>query len=590
MSGLNIKWAALFVFLILLPASILTYLSARAFSDAQRSVLAGLNLLIPRLQQALDQRLEELTARAAAAPRPRELKIPEIEQVIILDAEGWFSDPPYLPLTLSDRSPEFAVPLERGVELEFHSVDFNGARQAYAEALDRARSPRETVEALDALSRLALTAGQQATAIQLHQQLEAHADILDPDGAHPLTLSYLRLAEHLPPEQALSLLEEWASNLLAGVYPLFPGCRYFVDRFAAQIRDLPLSGDRKRTALDRLEDAGRLVDLAAIYTDLAAAGLGPGGTFSGTAPAGESFLVRLQPCADGAIVGLRFNLEALAADLLRSPASLELQGNGFGIALFDIDAAAHFDRQHRSGPRQVAPASQAIYRLNLGLFARNEVLVLRNYRNRNLFIMAGIFLLAGAIAGGAYLLFRDTARELQTARLRSEFVANVSHELRTPLTAIRMYAETLALGRYRSQNQLQEYLETIMHESQRLARMVGNVLDFSRMESGRKTYDFAAVDLGAVARRTAEEFGPLLQERDFSLELSIETGLPPMRADADAVATALANLLNNAVKYSAECRQIHLAVRAAGPFQIIEVADRGIGVPAEEANRIFEKF
>jgi len=86
--------------------------------------------------------------------------------------------------------------------------------------------------------------------------------------------------------------------------------------------------------------------------------------------------VRLQPRPDGAIACLRFDLEALAADLLRSPSGLELQGNGFGVALFDIDEVERFDLQHRSGPRQVAPASQSIYRLNLGLFARNEVFVL----------------------------------------------------------------------------------------------------------------------------------------------------------------------------------------------------------------------
>ena len=294
MSEFNVKWAALFVFLILLPASILTYLSARAFSDEQRSVLAGLNLLIPRLQQTLDLRLEELADRVSTAPAPRELDIPEIEQAIILDAAGWFLDPPYLPLTLADRSAAFAAPLQRGVEREFRAADLDGARQAYAEALDRAGSPRETVEALDALSRVALAGGQRATVLQLHQRLREHAGRLDPDGAHPLTLSYLRLAESLPPEQALSLLEEWTHNLLAGACPLFPGCRYFVDRFAARTRDLPLSGDRKRALLDRLEAVGRLVDLTDVYTDLVAAGLGPRGTFSGTDPVGESFLVRLQ--------------------------------------------------------------------------------------------------------------------------------------------------------------------------------------------------------------------------------------------------------------------------------------------------------
>ena len=94
------------------------------------------------------------------------------------------------------------------------------------------------------------------------------------------------------------------------------------------------------------------------------------------------------------------------------------------------------------------------------------------------------------------MILRDAGREVQVARLRSEFVANVSHELSTPLTSIRMYAETLLMGRYRSTDQMQDYLTTLLHESRRLSRLVDNVLDFSRIERGDRTYQRQPCDLG----------------------------------------------------------------------------------------------
>jgi signal transduction histidine kinase len=585
MFRIDLKWTALFVLLILLPASILTYLSIRAFRDEQRSALAELNLLIPQLQQSLDRRLAELSTSIGEAPQPQDLDIPQVESIITLDAEGRFLYPRYLPLNLIERSTPFARHLRRAEEFEFAADDPIGARTACEKALNLAQSQRETVEALNGLGRIALALDRPEKAIQHHGQLREYPFVLDADGAHPLTLSYLRLARHLPPERAASLLEEWAQKTLAGEYPLFPGCRYIIDQFAQRVDELYILDKARRNLLrDHLTRLGRLIDLIDIY-----AGLGRLGSFSGLDPGGASFLVRLEPSPNGTVV-VRFDLEALGADLQRSPAGLELQNRGFGAALFDVDYTTRFELQHRSGPRQVVPASQSIYRLSLGIFANNEAFVLRNYRNRNLFIMAGILLLAGVIAGGAYLLLRDATIQIQTARLRSEFVANVSHELRTPLTSIRMYAETLLLGRYRGQEQLRDYLETIMHESQRLSRMVGNVLDFSRMESGRKTYDFTDVDLGTLVQQTAEEFAPLLEERDFALEIDIEPTLPPVRADGEAVATALANLMSNAVKYAGERREISLSVRSDGHRQTIEVADRGIGVPPEDADRIFEKF
>lgn len=342
----------------------------------------------------------------------------------------------------------------------------------------------------------------------------------------------------------------------------------------------------------RIAGARELADRTETFTDLVSSRVltGCSQAVSGFGANGASFLLHVRPRSDDRLVCVFYDLDELAAQLMQSPPGLEVRSQGFGLEIFDVDTAPRFELRHREGTRQVASASRSIHRLRIGIFAVDEAFVLRNYRNRNLFTLAGIFLLAGAIAGGAYLIFREAGRQVQTAQMRSEFVANVSHELRTPLTSIRMYAETLLLERYRGREQLREYLATIMQESQRLSRMVGNVLDFSRMESGRKTYDFASVDLGELVEETVAEFRGLFTQGQFQLEIQIQPDWPQLKADRDAISTTVANLISNAIKYSKERREIRIRVERSRSVQSVEVADRGMGVPAEEHARIFEKF
>lgn len=231
----------------------------------------------------------------------------------------------------------------------------------------------------------------------------------------------------------------------------------------------------------------------------------------------------------------------LARATLDSPAGEQVRAAGFEFALFDVDYTAEFERRFRQIIHIVAPMSPRIYRLNVGIYSSDQPFVFAHYRNRNTLIIAGIALLAGTISLGAYVLVRETAREVQTASLQAEFVANVSHELRTPLTSIRMYAETLLLERYHSDEQRRQYLQTVMRESQRLSRMVGNILDFSRLESGRKSWGFTTTDVAAIVRTVLEEYEPILAEQDFSVDVQISDDLPIIQADPEALELAVAN-------------------------------------------------
>jgi signal transduction histidine kinase len=206
------------------------------------------------------------------------------------------------------------------------------------------------------------------------------------------------------------------------------------------------------------------------------------------------------------------------------------------------------------------------------------------------FYVAALSLVLALAAFGAYLLWRDVRRELRLAELRSEFVSSVSHELKTPLTAIRMFAETLRMGRPADPARRDEYLDTIVNESERLTRLLNNVLDFTRIESGRKIYQFASHDLESIARTAARTMHYPLARQGFELLVDVDEGIPPVLGDADALEQAILNLLANALKYSGDARKVELRLSRDETHAVISVRDWGIGIAPVEHRRIFDKF
>jgi signal transduction histidine kinase len=191
---------------------------------------------------------------------------------------------------------------------------------------------------------------------------------------------------------------------------------------------------------------------------------------------------------------------------------------------------------------------------------------------------------------GGYLLWRDVRRELALAEIRSQFAASVSHELKTPLTAIRMFAETVRLGRVKDEPARNEYLDTIINESERLSRLLNNVLDISKIEQGKKLYHPRPQALAPILRAAVRTMDYPLRQQGFSLRAEIDEGLPEVRVDADALEQAVLNLIGNAIKYSGAARDIGLTLGREGGWAVIRVTDHGVGIPPGDKQRIFEKY
>jgi signal transduction histidine kinase len=204
------------------------------------------------------------------------------------------------------------------------------------------------------------------------------------------------------------------------------------------------------------------------------------------------------------------------------------------------------------------------------------------------------YIILGALSvlmlGGVWLTYRNISREMKLARLKSDFVANVSHELRTPLALIRLYAETLELGRLTAKEKYQEYFRIIREESERLSALINNILDFSRIEAGRKEYEFKETDLPELVRSTLDSYRFQIEQNGFAFEENISGDIPPVNVDREAIARSLLNLVNNALKYSKDQKFIGVSLYRANGSVKLEVCDKGIGIPPAEQEKIFEKF
>jgi two-component system phosphate regulon sensor histidine kinase PhoR len=191
---------------------------------------------------------------------------------------------------------------------------------------------------------------------------------------------------------------------------------------------------------------------------------------------------------------------------------------------------------------------------------------------------------------GGWILIRNIRKEMQLARLKSDFVSNVSHELRTPLALIRMYAETLEMDRVKSDEKRHEYYRTINQESERLTRLINNILNFSRIESGRKEYKFSDVDINQIIKNVLNMYSYHIEQEGFILNIELDENVSFIQADAEAVSEALINLIDNAVKYSMDEKEITVRTGMSDNSVFLEVQDRGIGIDQKYQEMIYDKF
>jgi len=564
-------------------------LGAARFEDERRRVTR-------QLQQDLSSQLERIALRQATelAVRPELLQAWTYDDsVVVLVArlsEGqlllpWEQDEMRSESRTLFGQGEFGERIREGERAEFASENPARAIDSYRQALEVAQHPVQAVYARHLLARTLNKAGRQEDAETEYRQVVTAPPALVDENGIPISLYAVRQllgADRIDPP----VWEALRSSLSPETWPAPPVLyllRDLVDRLMEGEPDAPLLEDAQRLADDVSSELARTEQALALKADFPGLGLrAPAATpahrengwvlfgtptwFVGAAPAGDR--------EHGVVVAVRS--EPVLASL---EAGTYGSGNIVGEASLTTAAAADGEPLGSDFPG-------VLVRFNLTDVGSHS----RAGSVRWWFYAAGLILVIGVTLFGAYLLWRDVRREVQLAETRSRFVSAVSHELKTPLTAIRMFAETLHEGSPVDSDTQGEYLETIVNESERLTRLLNNVLDFSKIERGQKSYRREPHSLEEILRFTARAMQYPLEQKRFALRLEIEEDMPPAQVDRDAIEQAILNLLTNAMKYSGESRDIELRLWSEEGEVVIEVSDRGVGIEPAEESRIFERF
>ena len=267
-----------------------------------------------------------------------------------------------------------------------------------------------------------------------------------------------------------------------------------------------------------------------------------------------------------------------------------LEGQRMQGALMDADGQILIGSLDKKAQQAVRPAAATRLPGTLYVASADPGRDQAAFALRRRLLLAGFAVLGLVLLAGSYFILHSINRELAVVRLQSEFVSAVSHEFRTPLTSLRQLSEMLSKGRVPTEELRQKSYDILARESERLQRLVESLLDFSRIEARTVRYHLEELDPAALVTDLVGEFRHKAAAEGYQVELACAGQPQPIRADREALHLALWNLLDNAVKYSPDCRTIWVEVEPNGERLAIRVRDQGMGIPVPEQKEIFKKF
>ena len=640
-------FALLFIFL---PSGILGYLGLRSIGNRGLSLKENYRSMARLMRDEIESELSGLESRfvrdildqewtpdiqAARLLLDRvQKRHPSIGETFIIDSDGSLIHPQfYLEAGISRRAePESMRALrnsiiERGERFEFAELDYPMAARSYEEAVRKASSPEQQLYARLLLGRCYFKLKNYSQAGEQYLILsEQNLEVRSSDGTPLKIIGLFRLAETYASlgkgddevRTMLDLLEElsrgpggfesrefYLESARAGLDRISQGRvlgRSDQDRWDG----LKLEDKTRSVRIRRLEGARQALR-SRLDSDSSPIGKSNGSLGPDSAPASRlttrnedgtqhRFGYLFLP-ANPALSGRR----VLAYEIDKTYVLTELfpRLSGRGEAGGSVRAGLYGEAGPLTPLPNAPPSAQALVIENLSEYFPGWSLALFDNRGKTIdqlvrremkwygAVLLGIAVL---ILSGIVLTLRAATHEAETVRLRSEFISNVSHELKTPLSLIRLFGETMESDQWTDDGKRREFSRIIARESRRLTCLIDNVLDFSKIDSGRREYFLEDRDLVKVISDTLEAYRFYLRDRGFEFDISLPPGPIFMAMDEDAIGQALLNLLNNAEKYSGERKYIGVKMALQENRVLITVEDKGPGIPPSDLKHIFEKF
>lgn len=611
------RLSIVFLLAMVLSGGILTYFSINNISNlkelTEKRILEEQQMLAVRFTASLQENLEALTA-GIQHKADKERKIIDtlidaetlhdyIIQGFLIRDKNIFIFPYFTgindPSSISELSSQLIGIYHQGEKAEFAGNDLAKAGECYRSCLKLSKGAADSAACLNALGRVSVKSGEVEEATGYYMAIiRNYASLTDRNGFPyayyalsglvknsgarnrdkiiPVIESFMADMErgsvplNFQSGTLLDLISEWSAENLSQDSISFTHTESRLNCLGKQLWFLNHCGDEIKAIIR--EGISRKEDHESDWLRIA-------NLFSDSMPQFIAYR-ETEPYYAGYLIDRNRFFNAVAREKLQGDLEFEY--------LYDFSADNSLS----------STLDKLVYSIHLNPFFPEQVLLIYPQdedlindlvKHRAWIYGMATFLLLVAMLLGIILIQRDIARQKNLATLRSDFISNVTHELKTPLTSIRMYAESLMMRRIRSNKDQHKYLSVIVTESERLKRMINNILEFSKMEKARQEVQPVESNLSEIVYSAIQDMSYWLDKEEFTLTKEIEEGIKA-KVDPDKLHQVYTNLLNNAIKYSGDSRHISVRLFQNHLSVVTEVEDEGIGIAGEDLSKIFDEF
>lgn len=602
-----------FILAVLVSGSILTYFSINNISNlkqlTEKRILEEQRDLAAQFIENLDREIEDITGRFGQEISPGRLFIDSlrkaastydfIKQSFLLQNNGKFLYPnfSFIPENSVNavRSSRYRTTFSKGEKAEFQSNNLKLADNHYHSALKFSQNAMDSAKAINAAARVSIKSGETEKALtQYNAILNNFCYAIDEYGIPYLnfairnfvTVHDTALATLVIESAALCLekmenseipltwqtgellvqFSEWLNNSSCptnkkSIADLTSRIQQQINFFNRWQSEISAVTENENSLNQQVSHSFRILNsYSASPTELLLLNRGENFTYG--------FLI------DG---------DVLFQSTLKEVGNMDTE--------FDYSVAfpSGYSNNHQPGLAYMALLNPWFPRQPLRIKLADENAIQKIIRKRSWIYGGASTLLLVAMLLGIHLILRDIAREKRLVQLRADFISNVTHELKTPLTSIYMFTESLFLGRVKPGTAKNEYLLVILKESERLKRMISNILEFSKMENGKPDYFFTVTNMSALINAVLQEMDYWLEKENFEVSTELDESIE-MKVDADKLKQAFVNLISNAVKYSGTEKKLDIKLYRNEKQVVFEFRDRGIGISPKQLSRVFEKF
>ena len=611
------RLSVVFILVVVLSGSILTWFSINNISNqkvlTEKRIQEEQRELSARFSDVLQKQIENVTAGFSneissinVLKDSLNKKASEndfISQPFIIKNSGGFLYPNFTGISDNIIKPKFSSRFKstfnEGEKAEFTENNLKAAREKYLQCLQISSAKIDSAKALNAVGRVSIKLKEYENAIQQYNLIcHNYYDISDENGVPYIYYAVPQLLKITTTdnfEKQLPVFESIFEKMGKGEIPLNFNSKDWLTKSVKSLQELSLENPGKLENIKVLEKhiLQQLQFVDEYKNEMSE--LLKKVNLNNHSNMGNDFRVVNSPSGNGQIL-LLINTN------YANPAGFLIEGEKLFATVTKTELQSGFEFDYNiefaTGYRSNSTKNSLLYSSQLNPYFPEQQLqiklsdenVINDFIHRRSWIYGiSTVLLLVAMVLGVVLIVRDISGEKHLARLQSDFISNVTHELKTPLTSISIFAESMLLKRVKKDSDKEEYLSIILKESERLKRMVNNILEFSKLEKGKSDYQFVNSNLASLVTTAIHEFDYWFEKEGFEVITELDNKIEA-KVDPEKMKQVFENLLNNAIKYSTTTKKIITRLYVNTSSIHIEIEDQGIGIAENEISKIFEKF